>query len=117
MHDDRFILSEDEKADLADAMNEFSRYHQIPVMSPAWASRIGLATSLGVIVAARVEIVTSAPSPLAAPPAPVATGALPVPNGGMPVAEQAPFAVAAGEAARDANSGFDWFGPEDARPN
>lgn len=57
MNDRRFVLTEEEKSELSEAMNEFGRYHKIPVMSPVWASRIGLGVSLATIVSARADIV------------------------------------------------------------
>lgn len=80
--DERFMLTREEKDDLSDAMNEFSRYHNIPVMSPAWAARIGLATALGAIAAARVEIFAtprqSGAHPSAAPVVSTSSGEKPV---------------------------------------
>lgn len=59
--DDRLLLTADERTDLSAALTEFARHHDVPVLSPVWASRIGLAASIGALAVARADVIMGTP--------------------------------------------------------
>lgn len=81
------MLTEREKDDLGEALNEFARHHDVPMVSPVWASRIGLATAIGSLLVARADIVMNPNGsqdgmPAAPPHAPMAHAPMPMATNG-----------------------------------